>query len=189
IGTSDQSKSVGNVEVGEPGVDGGADGLGRTPEDEVVDAFETLVHEALLALPGPRPQGKPILPVTNGVHVTTWIGNSVRAASLSATSTRNGALHDVGRLLDPEALVIGFARRFATYKRAGLFFHDVERLKRILHHPERPVQIVYAGKAHGNRRRRRFPNLNTRYVALGALTRPLLGAGEALKDGSNLPDR
>ncbi|MEM1181923.1 MAG: alpha-glucan family phosphorylase, partial [Acidobacteriota bacterium] len=48
----------------------------------------------------------------------------------------------------PDALVIGFARRFATYKRAGLFFHDIERLKRILHHPERPVQIIYAGKAH-----------------------------------------
>ncbi len=50
--------------------------------------------------------------------------------------------------LDPEALTIGFARRFATYKRATLLLRDVERLKRILNDPERPVQIIYAGKAH-----------------------------------------
>jgi starch phosphorylase len=51
-------------------------------------------------------------------------------------------------LLDPDALTIGFARRFATYKRANLVFHDVERLLRILTDNERPVQIVFAGKAH-----------------------------------------
>ncbi|HEX9116669.1 MAG TPA: alpha-glucan family phosphorylase, partial [Anaerolineae bacterium] len=45
-------------------------------------------------------------------------------------------------------LTIGFARRFATYKRAALFFRDQERLKRILNDPDRPVQIVVAGKAH-----------------------------------------
>jgi starch phosphorylase len=50
--------------------------------------------------------------------------------------------------LDPEALTIGFARRFATYKRATLLLRDVERLKRLLNDPERPVQIIYAGKAH-----------------------------------------
>jgi starch phosphorylase len=53
-----------------------------------------------------------------------------------------------GTLLDPDALTIGFARRFATYKRATLIFRDLERLKRILHTPQRPVQIVFAGKAH-----------------------------------------
>ncbi len=52
------------------------------------------------------------------------------------------------RLLDPHALTIGFARRFATYKRANLLFRDIERLKRILNDPKRPVQIIYAGKAH-----------------------------------------
>jgi starch phosphorylase len=51
-------------------------------------------------------------------------------------------------VLDPHALTIGFARRFATYKRATLLFRDVERLKRILCDRERPVQIVVAGKAH-----------------------------------------
>src|SRR5581483_2429518 len=53
-----------------------------------------------------------------------------------------------GTLLNPEALTIGFARRFATYKRAMLIFRDIERLKRILQLPWRPVQLVFAGKAH-----------------------------------------
>ncbi|GCE46843.1 starch phosphorylase [Thermosporothrix hazakensis] len=52
------------------------------------------------------------------------------------------------QMLKPEALIIGFARRFATYKRATLLFRDIERLKRILNDPERPVQIIFAGKAH-----------------------------------------
>jgi len=53
-----------------------------------------------------------------------------------------------GVLLDPEALTIGFARRFATYKRATLLFRDPQRLRRILFAERRPVQIVFAGKAH-----------------------------------------
>jgi starch phosphorylase len=53
-----------------------------------------------------------------------------------------------GTLLDPEALTIGFARRFATYKRATLLFTALHRLKQILHDRWRPVQIVFAGKAH-----------------------------------------
>ncbi len=51
-------------------------------------------------------------------------------------------------VLDPEALTIGFARRFATYKRATLLFKDPERLTRILTNPQRPVQIIFSGKAH-----------------------------------------
>lgn len=51
-------------------------------------------------------------------------------------------------LLDPQALTIGFARRFATYKRATLLFSDIERLRKILCNPTRPVQILFAGKAH-----------------------------------------
>ena len=57
-------------------------------------------------------------------------------------------LEDLSEALDPEALTIGFARRFATYKRAALIFSDEERLARILLDDERPVQIVFAGKAH-----------------------------------------
>lgn len=51
-------------------------------------------------------------------------------------------------VLDPNTLTIGFARRFATYKRATLLLHDRERLARILNDPDRPVQILFAGKAH-----------------------------------------
>ncbi|MFC1529635.1 alpha-glucan family phosphorylase [Gemmatimonadota bacterium] len=53
-----------------------------------------------------------------------------------------------GLLLDPEVLTFGFARRFATYKRANLIFRDLDRLKRLLLDVDRPVQIVFAGKAH-----------------------------------------
>ncbi|GAC1653466.1 MAG: alpha-glucan family phosphorylase [Ktedonobacteraceae bacterium] len=55
---------------------------------------------------------------------------------------------EIDTLLDPTAFTLGFARRFATYKRATLLFRDIERLKRILNNPDRPVQIIYAGKAH-----------------------------------------
>jgi starch phosphorylase len=51
-------------------------------------------------------------------------------------------------VLDPKALTIGFARRFATYKRATLLFRDPARLGRILSDPQRPVQLIFAGKAH-----------------------------------------
>ncbi len=54
----------------------------------------------------------------------------------------------MGALLDPNALTIGFVRRFAAYKRPGLIFHDVDRLKRIVTDTWRPVQIVFAGKSH-----------------------------------------
>ncbi len=60
------------------------------------------------------------------------------------------AMHLVGAgtLLDPAAFTIGFARRFATYKRADLIFRDEERLLKLLTNPWRPVQIIFAGKAH-----------------------------------------
>lgn len=57
-------------------------------------------------------------------------------------------LRHAGEVLEPHALTIGFARRFATYKRATLLFRDVDRLKKILCDRERPVQIIIAGKAH-----------------------------------------
>jgi starch phosphorylase len=53
-----------------------------------------------------------------------------------------------GSLLDPSVLTIGFARRFATYKRGDLIFFDMERLKRLLNDRWRPIQIIFAGKAH-----------------------------------------
>ena len=65
---------------------------------------------------------------------------------------RRGASYDdvtaADEVLDPEALTIGFARRFATYKRGALLMRDPERLKRLIDDAKRPVQFVFAGKAH-----------------------------------------
>ena len=57
-------------------------------------------------------------------------------------------VQSASEVLTPEALTIGFARRFASYKRATLLFRDPERLDRIVNHPKYPVQIILAGKAH-----------------------------------------
>ncbi len=75
----------------------------------------------------------------------------VRERAVAAALNRKAPPSEVRRLhdvLDPDALTIGFARRFATYKRATLLFRDVNRLKKILTDPKHPVQIVIAGKAH-----------------------------------------
>src|ERR1043166_2401969 len=58
------------------------------------------------------------------------------------------SIRRVNRILDPEILTVGFARRFATYKRGALLFSDKERLKRLVNDPTRPVQFVFAGKSH-----------------------------------------
>lgn len=57
-------------------------------------------------------------------------------------------INDITSKLNPDALTIGFARRFATYKRATLIFRDIERLTQILNDSKRPVQLIFAGKAH-----------------------------------------
>jgi glycogen phosphorylase len=70
------------------------------------------------------------------------------AAQLAQRGAGKAEIAQAGEVLDPEALTIGFARRFATYKRATLLLRDVERLEHILNAPGRPVQILFAGKAH-----------------------------------------
>lgn len=119
----------------------------------------------------------PIGHVTNGVHAPSWMHPAVAdlldrvspgwrdgvvpslaaASDLELWELRSSlraslvgwARHAVGReWLDPSALTIGFARRFAPYKRGNLLFTDPDRLARILHDPERPVQVLFAGKAH-----------------------------------------
>ncbi len=143
--------------------------------------------------------GHPIRAITNGVHVSTWLGRPIRrlyeraigqslGSDLSSAETlgrlaslndeelwaahlqqkrelsnfaeqrlarqfaRHGespdALRRVDKAFNPIALTIGFARRFATYKRADLLFRDEARLARMLSDEERPVQVVIAGKAH-----------------------------------------
>ncbi|TMB84170.1 MAG: glycosyltransferase family 1 protein [Chloroflexi bacterium] len=143
--------------------------------------------------------GHPIMAITNGVHVASWLGRPLRrlyerAIGLSLASDLSGpepvsqvgkvggadlwgahrqqkreligfaerrlarqfarhgespdVLRQVQGQLDLNAMTIGFARRFATYKRADLIFHDERRLAALLSNPERPVQVVLAGKAH-----------------------------------------
>jgi starch phosphorylase len=70
------------------------------------------------------------------------------ARQLTAAGAAPEAIEQAKHLFDPNALTLGFARRFATYKRPNLLLHDPQRLLRLLTHPERPVQLVLAGKAH-----------------------------------------
>ncbi|HEX3225601.1 MAG TPA: alpha-glucan family phosphorylase [Gaiellaceae bacterium] len=117
----------------------------------------------------------PIGSVTNGVHARSWIADELdrllgteddtgtpdfaRAYELTADDLWRAHTAAKARLLeglagrngthfDAEVLTIGFARRFATYKRADLLFSDGDRLERLLRDAERPIQIVLAGKAH-----------------------------------------
>lgn len=70
------------------------------------------------------------------------------ARQLKAGGQSRHEIAKADEVLNPEVLTIGFSRRFATYKRATLLFHDLERLEALLKHSDRPVQIVFAGKAH-----------------------------------------
>jgi starch phosphorylase len=141
----------------------------------------------------------PITPITNGVHIYSWISHDMgelfdrylgprwrddpleselwhriyeipdeelwrtherRRARLVAFArarlerdlASRGAsqetIADASEVLNPEALIIGFARRFATYKRAALLFRDMDRLHKLTANREQPVQFIFAGKAH-----------------------------------------
>jgi glycogen phosphorylase len=75
----------------------------------------------------------------------------VRRRAIEQSARRHEAadtLQRLGGVLSPDALTIGFARRFATYKRANLLLRDIERLAAMVNDPKRPVQFVFAGKAH-----------------------------------------
>jgi starch phosphorylase len=122
--------------------------------------------------PETRVDQVPITSVTNGVHQRTWISGEVevllgdtdphfeRARELAADdlwAAHRGAKERLlrfivdsrgARELDPDVLTIAFARRFATYKRASLLFSRPERLAQLLADPERPIQVLVAGKAH-----------------------------------------
>jgi alpha-glucan phosphorylase-like protein len=120
----------------------------------------------------------PITGITNGVHLPSWTSKAVvellgvreheriqgfhfgqridAVASEALWQMRNegrarlvASLREQGLPADdPQALWIGFARRFASYKRAGLLFHDLDRLARLVADPQRPLRVVFAGKAH-----------------------------------------
>jgi alpha-glucan phosphorylase-like protein len=113
--------------------------------------------------------GREIGHVTNGVHVPSWVATEITERSSSdclwsirrelrsrlLTKVRSRLLGmspavrtGTPSTLSPDVLTVGFARRFAPYKRATLLLQQRERLARILNHSERPIQILYAGKAH-----------------------------------------
>jgi starch phosphorylase len=80
-------------------------------------------------------------------RLVAWARRRVRAQRIrrSAPEVEISAADEI---LDPEAMTIGFARRFATYKRATLILRDLPRLQRMLHDDRRPVQLIFSGKAH-----------------------------------------
>jgi glycogen phosphorylase len=116
----------------------------------------------------------PIGHVTNGVHLPTWVHPQIAAAYGTPAvelglddrapapdperlwNTRQERRRQLvtyvrehaGARLDPDALTIAFARRFATYKRATLLLGDLDRLESLLCDPDRPVQVLFSGKAH-----------------------------------------
>jgi glycogen phosphorylase len=67
---------------------------------------------------------------------------------LTAAGASDEAVEEAKHLFNPNALTLGFARRFASYKRPNLLLHDTDRLLRLLSDPQRPVQLILAGKAH-----------------------------------------
>ncbi len=127
---------------------------------------------------GIRPEEVPITSITNGVHAPTWVAPEVGPLGPDASDRelwdlrrtlrerlvadvrdrlraswrqRGAAAAELGwtdTVLDPDVLTIGFARRVPSYKRLTLMLRDKDRLRSLLLHPERPVQLVVAGKAH-----------------------------------------
>ncbi|MFE5795806.1 alpha-glucan family phosphorylase [Streptomyces sp. NPDC056503] len=128
--------------------------------------------------PGFDPEEVPITSITNGVHAPTWTAPEATRLGPDASDSelwelrrtlrtrlvadvrdrlraswrqRGAAAAELGwtdAVLDPEVLTIGFARRVPSYKRLTLMLRDKDRLRALLLHPERPVQLVVAGKAH-----------------------------------------
>ncbi len=80
-------------------------------------------------------------------RLVAWTRAHVRQQRMYRAAS-HAEVDAAAEVLDPDALTIGFARRFATYKRATLILRDMNRLRRILADPARPVQLIFAGKAH-----------------------------------------
>jgi glycogen phosphorylase len=114
------------------------------PPDWRERAWDPLVWDLIKEIPDEE-----LMQVHRGrkTRLITFVRQEMHAAEVRRKSSPI-SVRRAEDILDPAALTIGFARRFATYKRATLIFRDVERLKKILCNPERPVQIIIAGKAH-----------------------------------------
>ena len=113
------------------------------------DWEENLTNVGLLAAGQPHPRrgalGHP--PEAQAAASSPSRGSRVRRQR-ERLGESPAQLRQVNSILDPEILTVGFARRFATYKRGSLLFTQPERLLKLINDPERPVQFVFAGKAH-----------------------------------------
>ena len=115
--------------------------LGRDFEENILDAG---FPDAVIAIPDEEIWGAHLAQKNRLVAIAR---DQVRA-QLARHGRSPESLRRVSSLLDPAALTLGFARRFATYKRADLLFRDLGRLTSILSAQDRPVQVLFAGKAH-----------------------------------------
>jgi starch phosphorylase len=166
--------ALGKVEPGEPGFGLTPFALRTSKYANAVSELHGAVSRQMWhgLWPDRRVDEVPITSITNGVHQRTWISGELEellghtfprfelARGLTPEELWAAHLGAKRRLLDfivrtrgareldPDVLTIGFARRFATYKRASLLFSRPERLARLLADPERPVQVLVAGKAH-----------------------------------------
>ncbi|MCP4228605.1 MAG: glycosyltransferase family 1 protein [bacterium] len=111
--------------------------------DEMTGLYDNYLGDNWREKPNDNRTWEPIAGIPPG---ELWaIHEESRRALVSYVRSKPKAISDA---LDPDVLTIGFARRFATYKRATLLFADTERLKRLVSNEDRPVQFVFAGKAH-----------------------------------------
>jgi starch phosphorylase len=85
---------------------------------------------------------------TAASHALTEYIRERLSQQLTASGASPEEIEAAGHILNPNVLTLGFARRFATYKRPNLLLHDPERLRRLLTNPHRPLQLIIAGKAH-----------------------------------------
>ncbi len=113
-----------------------ADWTERLEDEEMWKGVEALSEAQLSEVQ--REMKREMITFIRGRQREQKLRNGAPAAEVAATDT----------LLSEDALTIGFARRFATYKRATLLFRDKARLSKIVNDPDRPVQFVFAGKAH-----------------------------------------
>jgi starch phosphorylase len=124
---------------------------------ELQELFARRFGEEWEALVGSETGREPLFELADAELWEAHIAQKVRLARFLRSRLRDqfarhgvspGELRRLEQTFEPQTLTIGFARRFATYKRAGLLFSDLHRLRRLVGDSERPLQIVLAGKAH-----------------------------------------
>ncbi|MFO8036755.1 MAG: alpha-glucan family phosphorylase [Anaerolineales bacterium] len=114
----------------------GRDWLERVDDPQIWEAVEAIPDEELWTVR--RHLKRKLVFYMRERARQQWLQHEVHPVQVVAS----------GALLDPYALTLGFARRFATYKRADLILRDMDRLLELINQPNRPVQIIFAGKAH-----------------------------------------